>query len=148
MMNVNRVSVGRAKDWKSLCPWFDSRWHHWKESYRNVTLFFLSKYAVIGITSKSMCLSPKYCELCKKDMETQELSAFVNYQYRVCPQRTASSFSGDAYGQGITFCKTAFRYVGPSSRRASPIGSTLIIRRPLSLLLDMPSCVRSLYLWC
>ena len=21
-------SVGRAKDWKSLCPWFDSRWHH------------------------------------------------------------------------------------------------------------------------
>ena len=23
-------SVGRAKDWKSLCPWFDSRWHHYK----------------------------------------------------------------------------------------------------------------------
>ena len=26
-------SVGRAKDWKSLCRWFDSRWYH-KENQR------------------------------------------------------------------------------------------------------------------
>ena len=33
-------SVGRAKDWKSLCPRFDSWWHHNLKSYSfRVTLF-------------------------------------------------------------------------------------------------------------
>ena len=33
-------SDGRAKDWKSLCPRFDSWWHHKKESYSIEWLFF------------------------------------------------------------------------------------------------------------
>ena len=33
-------SVGRAKDWKSLCHWFDSRWHHKSSSWINFRLLF------------------------------------------------------------------------------------------------------------
>ena len=29
-------SVGRAKDWKSLCPRFDSWWHHNQKSYKTL----------------------------------------------------------------------------------------------------------------
>ena len=41
-------SVGRAKDWKSLCPRFDSWWYHNKESYSNrgtLFLFFIGAIA-------------------------------------------------------------------------------------------------------
>ena len=34
-------SVGRAKDWKSLCPWFDSRCYHIKATIFLVAFFYL-----------------------------------------------------------------------------------------------------------
>ena len=36
-------SVGRAKDWKSLCPRFDSWWHHTKKETQKVS-FFVSQH--------------------------------------------------------------------------------------------------------
>ena len=37
-------SVGRAKDWKSLCPRFDSWWHHRKKAFSILRrLFFLNQ---------------------------------------------------------------------------------------------------------
>ena len=40
-------SVGRAKDWKSLCPWFDSRWHHNKTAIEVLLLRFFVVFASI-----------------------------------------------------------------------------------------------------
>ena len=39
-------SVGRAKDWKSLCPRFDSWWHHSKEKQNNVKSWFSTKIGI------------------------------------------------------------------------------------------------------
>ena len=54
-------SVGRAKDWKSLCPRFDSWWHHRKGSWENQLPFFVR----LDLTSESNALICKeFC--CKK----------------------------------------------------------------------------------
>ena len=46
-------SVGRAKDWKSLCPRFDSWWHHAKESITKVMLSFFIAVRQTGSTGYS-----------------------------------------------------------------------------------------------
>ena len=40
-------SVGRAKDWKSLCPWFDSRWYH--KAKRVIVAVILFSFPILSI---------------------------------------------------------------------------------------------------
>ena len=42
-------SVGRAKDWKSLCRWFDSSWYHEKTSEKSGVLL-LYRYFTANIS--------------------------------------------------------------------------------------------------
>ena len=52
-------SVGRAKDWKSLCPWFDSRWHHAKPLHSLCGAVLVWKhYYNITMKSKGLEKSP------------------------------------------------------------------------------------------
>ena len=39
-------SVGRANDWKSLCPRFDSWWHHFEEKQKTVKSWFPSEIGI------------------------------------------------------------------------------------------------------
>ncbi len=39
-------SVGRAKDWKSLCPRFDSWWHHLEEKQKTVKSWFPNEIGI------------------------------------------------------------------------------------------------------
>ena len=47
-------SVGRAKDWKSLCPRFDSWWHHSKEKQNNVKSLFSTKIGIFYFPQTTM----------------------------------------------------------------------------------------------
>ena len=66
MKNWCHSSVGRAKDWKSLCPWFDSRWHHEKPQQKHFCwgFFVLSRFSGSEMLMTILWVQPKSRLLC------------------------------------------------------------------------------------
>ena len=77
-------SVGRAKDWKSLCPRFDSWWHHTFKRYRNVAQLVAHYVRDVGVgrssrliptkNGKQFSLFPVFVFICFPNVRSQSLA--------------------------------------------------------------------------
>ena len=68
-------SVGRAKDWKSLCPRFDSWWHHFQR--RNVAQLVAHYVRDVGVGRSSRLIPTKEKEINRLESQSVNLFFFI-----------------------------------------------------------------------
>ena len=78
-------SVGRAKDWKSLCPRFDSWWHHLQERFSSTRSVFFVLIQIEQRTGRNintgnmiqMNSSNYFCRKTKNEYKSLFFSNFI-----------------------------------------------------------------------
>ena len=122
-------SVGRAKDWKSLCPRFDSWWHHFKEK-KTVKSWFPNGIRIFCFLTKrkyhNIDWMTRYTSLGIRNNEHPVLHS----EDKTSPETGIRKRDGNAYparynerrnrknekGSKHRLCACNFRQVGQESR--------------------------------